>query len=254
MVDFTVQDSLWAQTLYYGTTVISVDEARWVALMRHMTDVHGIPIRRSPGVDGRSLTLDQCRDLMHRTLPGLRESPHARTPMLPTQIGCALSHIRLWQSLVARPTVAYEWIIEDDCRLTSDFRTVGREFFRWMPADWDIVLIGNQVRQPLPGISTEPSYCLHCYLIAQSGAKKLLDYAVGRGLVPIDVLVHDAVAKFPRFLVAYNWIRGPNESDKLAMNIHCVRSTGLAFQSSDFVSLIDPSHPTLSPPADFRHS
>lgn len=248
MVDFSVQDTLWARILYNGAMVISLDEDRWVAMMRHVTDGHGIPIRRALGTDARTLGPDECRELMPHVLPGLRESPRlaGQTPMLPAQVGCALSHIRLWQALVARPDVPFVWIMEDDCRLTSDFRIVGRDFFRWMPSDWDIVLVGNQVRQPLPGISTEPSYCLHCYFIAQSGAKKLLEHAVERGLQPIDVLVHDAVARFPRSVIAYNWIRGPTESDKLTMNIHFARSTGLAFQSSDFVSLIDPSHPTLS--------
>ena len=83
-------------------------------------------------VDGWALTPQQ-----------IREHADLRPPLIaynPGQIGCALSHIKLWKRIARAKSP--ECIFEDDVYLRADFNSQARAFLASLPTAWDIVYWG----------------------------------------------------------------------------------------------------------------
>ena len=87
-----------------------------------------LEIARAPGVDGAvidrtALVAQGCID------PGLDYGAGA--------IGCALSHIRLWQSAAAEGRGVT--VFEDDAIISHHFEPRANDVLEFIPPDWDIV-------------------------------------------------------------------------------------------------------------------
>jgi glycosyl transferase, family 25 len=97
-------------------------------------------------------------------------------------LGCALSHIAVWQEVVAR-----EWpscvIFEDDVVLPGSFVEDARQYLSEVPPDFDIVYLGSgktataNIRKFVSPHVFEPFYPregMYGYVVSAKGAKKLL--------------------------------------------------------------------------------
>lgn len=80
-------------------------------------------------IDGKLVMADagNAPDLFE---PGLRYNPGA--------IGCAMSHLMLWQEAASAGRVMT--IVEDDAVLRHDFREQSESLLERLPADWDVVV------------------------------------------------------------------------------------------------------------------
>lgn len=74
--------------------------------------------------------------------PGAFFGPLAEpgVPYTPGAIGCALSHLALWERSIREQSVLT--IVEDDTILRSDFAAKSSEVIAGLPADWDLIMWG----------------------------------------------------------------------------------------------------------------
>ena len=72
-------------------------------------------------------------------------------------VGCALSHLALWEKSIKEQAVMT--IVEDDVALRLDFETKSRELIAGLPANWDLIMWGWNFDailsiNSMPGISS----------------------------------------------------------------------------------------------------
>jgi GR25 family glycosyltransferase involved in LPS biosynthesis len=162
---------------------------------KDVADIHVIP-----AVDGRTLELTP-------ELAGLFRNNDFKWKK--SVMGCALSHVALWQRL-AQDTVAKSYVIfEDDVRLKADWAAQWYKAAAHVPADADAIYLGGVLppnKAALPAI-TEPvnpffarvakntlfstpgaaprryfHFCNYAYVLTQQGARKLCQLIQERGI------------------------------------------------------------------------
>jgi hypothetical protein len=99
------------------------------------------------------------------------------------QRGAAFKHVRALEAIVNKD-VGLALVCEDDVLFHEDFRAAVSKLVPKIPRDADIVYLGysNPIRQfepsltePVDGIWKGAFWCLHCSLITQQGALKILN-------------------------------------------------------------------------------
>ena len=66
--------------------------------------------------------------------------------MKPAVVGCALSHIKLWQRLVDDKENDYYLIFEDDVEFTDSYAWNLFSLMQSMTFSWDVLYLGHLVR------------------------------------------------------------------------------------------------------------
>lgn len=168
--------------------------------MRASLSAAGIPFAFVEAVDGSSLTADELKRFysLSKTFQRIGRGLH------PNEIGCSLSHSRIWEWMV-NESVPEVLVLEDDISPLPVLREVLRSRFEWLPPDWRLVNFAYDMATPLP-IKTLPSgHLAHlsvctfdkvvmragAYLINLDGAKSLLRHAHPVTL-PLDDLTGNA--------------------------------------------------------------
>ena len=150
--------------------------------MRAQLDKLGVHYEVVDAVDGATLN---PADYEHR----LRRDKFRRRheyEILDGEIGCYLSHYRLWERMVAEE-IPRALVLEDDAELSEDFSPVIADVLT-LNCSWDVVHLA--VRRPelvdvacrglagrdyVFGRYKRRLLCAHAYLIGLAGARKLLD-------------------------------------------------------------------------------
>ena len=124
------------------------------------------------------------------------------------EIGCALSHIYLWQKLLDSKH-PFAIVFEDDAIIKGDLERYEREVGNFISRElqflslnsdlpskiqnWDYLHLGACKRTPLENFILPPflsqsdfNFCTHAYVISRNGAKKLLQLTSKYNAVPID--------------------------------------------------------------------
>ena len=91
-----------------------------------------MPYVRFPAVDGRSLPRETIAALA---------SPLCQLTCTPSMIGCALSHMSLWQ-VIQQQKHKLTLILEDDAQLVPDFVPRLKQALRDVPRDFDVLVLG----------------------------------------------------------------------------------------------------------------
>ena len=158
------------------------------AFMEHQLRELGVTYEITKAVDGATLTAEDLT-----AYSAARAKMHHGRDLVPGEIGCALSHIRLWERVV-REAHAHVLVLEDDVvigRMLIEVLSCAARF----PTDWDFINFATLAPQVPFG---EPIHDIHqaaylrgvigltgAYLIRNRGAKKLLSKAFPIR-VPID--------------------------------------------------------------------
>jgi glycosyl transferase family 25 len=154
------------------------NQERRVFMTRYLASI-GLDARVFPATDGRTL------DLIELERAGVYIDSIARErfsrSLSPAEIGCALSHLRLYQTLIDEG-VGEAVVLEDDAMLSHDFPAQLATLRGELPPDWDLVQLfcscrdGDRVgphvirflsRSCMPAASAG-------YLLRLSGAIKLV--------------------------------------------------------------------------------
>lgn len=122
-------------------------------------------------------------------------------------MGCALSHLRLWEKLAGDTEAKSYLILEDDVRLQSDWLSKWQSISHKIPQDADVIYLGGVLppNKPMLQYVTEPineffakvqpnslfspgsprryfHFCTYSYILTQSGARKLIHLVNQRGI------------------------------------------------------------------------
>lgn len=164
-----------------------------------------VPYEFVSAVDG------QNGDLSQYTFSVLSSwsEPFTRKTMTKGEIGCALSHYRLWERIV-QDQLPYTLILEDDVVLCSDFLAKSN-VLQSFPS-YDLMYLG---RRPLRSdeiamtstiVRAKYSYGTHAYVLSYQGAQKLLQGDYIRHLIPIDEylsLIYDATYPHQEYISCF---------------------------------------------------
>lgn len=155
----------------------------------------GIPMELFDAVDGRAL--DPAERRRYSRWRALYEIGRDLTL---GDLGCSLSHIRVYERMVAEgvPEVV---VVEDDVQPTPALATI-LEARAALPADWEVVtlhsLFASADPRPRPGPPIAGGYrvCTYgripfgtqCYLISLAGARRALEVAYPVRMPPDELL------------------------------------------------------------------
>ncbi|KAK4805925.1 hypothetical protein QYF61_021489 [Mycteria americana] len=136
-------------------------------------------------VDGKAMNSSEVEALGIRMLPGYKDPYHGR-PLTKGELGCFLSHYRVWQEIAARG-LEKSVVFEDDLRFEIFFKRRLMNLMHDLEAEglaWDLIYIGRkrmQVERPEKSVprvrnlvEADYSYWTLGYVLSLRGARKLL--------------------------------------------------------------------------------
>ncbi|KAL1456412.1 hypothetical protein WDU94_001143 [Cyamophila willieti] len=139
-------------------------------------------------------------------LPGYADPYHKR-PMKKGEIGCFLSHYKIWNDVIDK-NYDIVMVLEDDVRFESFFRqklvAILKEL-RTLPS-WDLIYLGRKKLSEKPEIlvpgsrylvDASYSYWTLGYLLSSQGARKLTNARPLNNMLPVDEFLPLLSGKHP---------------------------------------------------------
>ncbi|XP_050389095.1 procollagen galactosyltransferase 1-A isoform X2 [Patella vulgata] len=158
--------------------------------------------------DEKNLNDTYLDSLGIKMLPGYRDPYHGRVLTM-GEIGCFLSHYRIWEEIVSK-NYEKSIIFEDDVRLELFYKRklakLMKEVEEFVP-NWDLLYLGRTELDPdsevkVKGSSTLiwPSYSYGSfgYILSRRGADKLLSHKPLHRMVPVDEYLPILFNKHPK--------------------------------------------------------
>uniref|UniRef100_A0A8B9BGR4 Collagen beta(1-O)galactosyltransferase 1 n=2 Tax=Anser TaxID=8842 RepID=A0A8B9BGR4_9AVES len=159
-------------------------------------------------VDGKAMNSSEVEALGIKMLPGYKDPYHGR-PLTKGELGCFLSHYKIWKEVVERG-LEKSVVFEDDLRFEIFFK---RRLMNLMydleeeGLDWDLIYIGRkrmQVEHPEKSVphvrnlvEADYSYWTLAYVISLQGAQKLLAAEPLSKMLPVDEFLPVMFNKHP---------------------------------------------------------
>ena len=194
--------------------------------MKYNFDQLGIDYKWVPAMDGRKITEEFLAEAGIKMLPEFSEPYHGRA-LTYGEIGCFLSHYRLWQQIVEEE-LDLVLIFEDDIKFEpyfiSKLEYLKSELFD-LEGSWDLVFLGRKIlhnsEEPwLEGseqlVKVDYTYWTLSYLLTLRGAKLLLAGEPLGKMVPVDEYLPIMYGRHPNSTWAQHF-----PSEKLrALSVH----------------------------------
>ena len=194
--------------------------------MKYNFDQLGIDYKWVPAMDGRKITEEFLAEAGIKMLPEFSEPYHGRA-LTYGEIGCFLSHYRLWQQIVEEE-LDLVLIFEDDIKFEpyfiSKLEYLKSELFD-LEGSWDLVFLGRKIlhnsEEPwLEGseqlVKVDYTYWTLSYLLTLRGAKLLLAGEPLGKMVPVDEYLPIMYGRHPNSTWAEHF-----PSEKLrALSVH----------------------------------
>jgi len=164
--------------------------------MRNVLEILGMEYELVDAVDGLLLKQEDLDRMGIKQLPEYRD-PYSDRPMKFGEIGCFLSHHKIWKMMV-KNRVNTALILEDDIHFEPYFVYQIQRLFEEAAKlflDWDLMYVGRRrsanAEEPwVEGskyiVHVDYSYWTLGYALSYRGAKKLLDAKPLEKLVPVD--------------------------------------------------------------------
>lgn len=219
----------------FDVYVINLDEAK--KRLRHFTRqfsksdlaVEGQTFIRVPAIRGNAFDVERVvsRQALREIMAAERTGFRLRHYQLSRNaVGCYLSHVRLWESILETDKDA-ALIFEDDAEIHPEIRAFLER--TPVPADFDVILLGYVCfkcsRDDAAGYHrVRRFFGLHGYLISRQGIKKLL-HEHGRSIVPvrkqIDTVLSDLAEakKIHVYASRRKWVEQNNEEFRTQIQI-----------------------------------
>uniref|UniRef100_A0A8V1AAQ8 procollagen galactosyltransferase n=1 Tax=Gallus gallus TaxID=9031 RepID=A0A8V1AAQ8_CHICK len=159
-------------------------------------------------VDGKAMNSSEVEALGIKMLPGYKDPYHGR-PLTKGELGCFLSHYRVWEEIVERG-LGKSVVFEDDLRFEIFFKRRLMNLMYDLEEEglgWDLIYIGRkrmQVEQPersVPHVrnlvEADYSYWTLAYVVSLQGARKLLAAQPLSKMLPVDEFLPIMFNKHP---------------------------------------------------------
>jgi glycosyl transferase family 25 len=191
------------------TLKTELDRVRWVKshILAQISDICCSQLYFA--IDGRKMTVQEIRWWIDNNYlkENYKHNPGAGIPFRQGQVGCALSHIRIWERIL-QEQIPVACILEDDAKITNDNITETlNQVVRELPADWDHCNLyhhpkfAKRLNDPTLHLQDHPLIMKAVpmwgtvgYLISQRGVKKLLRYTKPI-FNTIDEMIKDLITK-----------------------------------------------------------
>lgn len=118
------------------------------------------------------------------------DNPYWQNDVTTGEIGCALSHISVWNKIV-EDGVSRALVLEEDFIAHKPIKTLYEPM-----AAWDYMYLGRYVFDRSEDVKLDDqwvrpglSYNTHAYVVTNTGAKKLIDYHLERNLFTPDEFI-----------------------------------------------------------------
>ncbi|XP_053953383.1 glycosyltransferase 25 family member [Anastrepha ludens] len=155
----------------------------------------GLDVEYVPAVDGKKLSPQQLQDMGVKFLNGY-EDPYHHRQMTMGEIGCFLSHYRIWEKVVEREQNEV-LVLEDDVRFQPYFKDSATRVLAQMRnvVEYDLLYFGRkrlkEEKEPwVQGaenlVHAGYSYWTLGYVITLKGARKLLAAKPLEKMLPVD--------------------------------------------------------------------
>lgn len=152
------------------------------------------PVEFVEAVDAKELPPDPgdaYRPYLQWEDPGSDNEWYQR-PLKMGEIGCSLSHYRVWQQ-IQREKIERALILEDDAILSENFLSQCQLLHKEIPADWELLYLYRfrlpitldqniSERVVIPGFS----HCTVAYVVQRNAVEKMIESGFLHNLVPID--------------------------------------------------------------------
>ncbi|XP_026843806.1 glycosyltransferase 25 family member [Drosophila persimilis] len=163
--------------------------------MENMFEEIGLQVEHFPAVDGKELNADRVQEMGIRFLPGY-EDPYHHRAMTMGEIGCFLSHYRIWVRMV-QLELKEVLILEDDIRFDPYFRANAVRVLNQARSvvEYDLIYFGRKrlKEESEPWVADADSlvhagysYWTLGYVLSLQGALKLLAAKPLEKLIPVD--------------------------------------------------------------------
>lgn len=162
--------------------------------MERLFDELGLLVNHFSAVDGKQLNAQLVQQMGISFLPGY-EDPYHHRPMTMGEIGCFLSHYRIWEQIVQRK-LQQVLILEDDIHFEPYFKfNALRTMEQASISDYDLIYFGrkrlkDEAEPAVAGtenlVHAGYSYWTLAYVITLRGAEKLLAAKPLEKLIPVD--------------------------------------------------------------------
>ncbi|XP_026545409.1 probable inactive glycosyltransferase 25 family member 3 [Notechis scutatus] len=157
-------------------------------------------------VDGRSLNSSSIKKLGVNLLEGYYDPFSGRT-LTKGEVGCFLSHHRVWKEIVERG-LEKSLVLEDDIRFEAYFK---RRLLKLMDEleqtqlDWELIYLSRkQVNEKEEAVTEIPnlvvpeySYWTLAYVLSRRGAQKLIEARPLSKILPVDEFLPIMYDKHP---------------------------------------------------------
>ena len=174
--------------------------------MQEQLDAFGVRYEFYPAVDGNALTPQQRACYSEE-----KSVRHTKRSLTNGEIGCALSHLQIYEKMVAED-IAELLILEDDAIIKKDFFPIIFQRAQWVPANWKMLHFSTEdIRLntfPCYFIDTQKRYRLYrytdiyngtfCYIINNETARWLIKKSY-----PIHCPADNLIGKSCNVLPAY---------------------------------------------------
>lgn len=237
----------WSQVLDAPAYLINLDSRpnRLAPSLDELRRAGFTDVRRFPAVDASDPAVLQTAWAAYGS-PKFAEWDSYFSILLGKQ-GCFLSHVRLWDRIVAEG-YPFACVFEDDVIFHRHWVRLAPTYFRFTPRDYDILFFGGEITETGSGlVRRAPAFCTHAYLITQDGAKRLRSILLDDpdGVATIDVSLHwrQRDEWYGGNRAPFDWYvwDGTTFPDAVgtANAVWRPRNTGLVFQDPDLGSDVD---------------
>jgi GR25 family glycosyltransferase involved in LPS biosynthesis len=155
--------------------------------------ISGIPYEIVNGFDGHNTPLPEGYNVYDGWAIPDGWNEWWKEPVKPGEVGCAISHINVWNQAIEE---GYQrvLILEEDFKVErplnelTDQELIGHQY-----SNWDLCYLGrfvfeDEVQEKITPNLVKPgnSYNAHAYMITREGAQKLVDGNLHSNIIPVD--------------------------------------------------------------------
>ncbi|WKY02060.1 hypothetical protein Q1695_015797 [Nippostrongylus brasiliensis] len=187
---WTPERELWSVDRIYMINLARRPERR--RRMEKIFEILGVDTTYWEASDGKHLP----NDYKYELLPGYMDPFHKR-PMKAGEIGCFLSHYRIWEDVVTNK-LSRVIVFEDDLRFSNEGLERIKEVLEDLDEskmEWDLIYLGRKKQADQMEVWVKDhrhlstvgySYWTLGYILSAEGARRLLEAKPLEKLVPVD--------------------------------------------------------------------
>jgi GR25 family glycosyltransferase involved in LPS biosynthesis len=170
---------------------------------------HNLNVERFSGINGPEIKVEDY--------PGIIEKNSWLLKNKCGSTGCYLSHIKIWDQILADDSINIALILEDDIILNSDFNNKFLNYYKQVPDNWELLYLGTgkmigknintKVMKPKIGNHIGHNNGTFGYMIKKSAIPKIKKLILPIDHKTIDYVIRSNFNKIKAYFFTNNLVR-----------------------------------------------